>query len=802
MSAEPVELPGSFDAARPERAAAGVALRSDVSDRVRMVRALRRSEDSERAASWAVRRLIRVVGEWQPDAALDLLLAPGKLRIEQLGAAQPGWTGDVEWALQSVASLRPARGRELAAPPRPAAVAELRPARDSAEPLLPELGDWRGDDDGHDARTITTAYELFREDQRAQRSLVPWPVAYFDDLRELMELLGRLRGASVRFRLAPADPIETELLRASLGQSWTGSDEAMHRYLGRPVRLRVLVGAADGVVPARLAALVKEWAEPLVLEPLTARPAEAWGGGAESVVGHAVPEVLARGLLRLPAAGEEPYPGFATEHPEFRFRALDPVPARLAEGVRLGTAQTATGSRTDVLLGLPDFCRHVFVEGASGAGKTTMELTILQGLHDRGIGFTFLDAHGSGVTAALPLLAGSRSARRQALRVIRYGDPEHVMPLNLFSGDDTQFEQALELFIEMLAQWLDPKGENYLGPRWRRWFTLIAQCARAVWGREASLIHIITIASDFELIRLLVRRALAEAPEAARSLEREYGRLEGKEATELLSWAVSKLNQFIATEPMRAILGTGANAVDVLQAMDAGEGLLVDLAAPTLGAPSARALGSILLLQHLQAMGRRADPSRPHVIVVDEAQLYSFGPLPSLLAEGRKFGIGLVIATQTVQSLPYAFGDAIESNSGSFLSFRSGIRNAERAALRLQDWPLRELLRLPDLHAAAVLSRDGTTTEPFTLRVQRLDRLRRLPAAEAEAEAAELERRSRAALSEPYRGLAAPTAAGLAEQLQPGGRPASRPAQERPRLLDEWLEQRRAQLAGADGAEQ
>lgn len=39
--------------------------------------------------------------------------------------------------------------------------------------------------------------------------------------------------------------------------------------------------------------------------------------------------------------------------------------------------------------------------------------------------------------------------------------------------------------------------------------------------------------------------------------------------------------------------------------------------------------------------------SRPHLLIVDEAQLFGSGILPRMLAEARKFGLGVVINRNT-----------------------------------------------------------------------------------------------------------------------------------------------------------
>ena len=119
------------------------------------------------------------------------------------------------------------------------------------------------------------------------------------------------------------------------------------------------------------------------------------------------------------------------------------------------------------------------------------------------------------------------------------------------------------------------------------------------------------------------------------------------------------------------------------------------------------------------AMGRGYD-GNPHLVFIDEAQLSQSNPLPRMLAEGRKFGLGLVLAHQHVGQLSDQVRDALESNSASFSAFRLSPRDAAEATLRLGESSLAlGLCRLDDMRALSTLTVDGRQTEPFTLGVAR-----------------------------------------------------------------------------------
>jgi hypothetical protein len=762
-----------------------------------------RTADPARSAAMASRRLANVVAEWQPAAALRITIGAtlprGRVEVAftQLGQGGTDWQSDIRWALADIAELKAAQARHTGRP-LPRRALELRPEReldaiDSRDDFVPP--------------TESSSHMFIDFAAIRQRNLTPWPVGKYSDMNEVLGLLSSRHDLAIRILLAPATELEKQMVNDSLRASWTGPDADLASYQGIPLRVRTLVSSYSGEVPARLQALLRRWGTSVRLQTLTNRQLEeVWTDGSRTLAGHVVPEDLAMALIHLPAAGHASVAGIPTRHTPMRVVPLDPWPAKPAHPVRLGRATTVSGRQADIGLDVQDFLRHIFIEGATGAGKSTLLTALVRGLSEIGCGYTLLDAHGATIDAAVQALPASAL---QKVDVIRHGDPEHPVPLDILTGSTEELELGIDVFTEMVQSMYDPRQDGIVGPRWRRWFGLIARATAVLFGERASLVHVTAIASDMRRVRSLADRIREIDPELSHRLINEYARLADKEATELVSWGVSKLHPLVSSSAMRAILGTGADAVDVKKAMEDGRGLLIDLATPTLGAPSSRLLGALWLLKHQLAMGKRNNPQQPHVLIVDEAHLFAYGALPTMLAEGRKFGVGVVIADQTIDALDSSLKDALEANSGSFVSLRSGLRNASRAATRLNQWPIEQLIRLPDLVAAATLSRDGIMTEPFTLTIDHHARMKRLaahnpPAAER---AAMLQDRSRERLWAPHRGLQAPSDLVIMRELAtppedeepPAMRPAPKPQQSRPSdYLDDWLKTRRA--ARTDGS--
>jgi hypothetical protein len=744
----------------------------------RIKQLLRGDKPLERSAD-AARRLLQVASVWGPATELDVTMgALGRrgntVTFSVVGHVPDSWVEDLRWVLDGVAEVELAPARDV---PVPAYVVELRAARDLAPPPV------MGDPEQTTALDIATA-EFLR--QRTVRTLTPWPQPQYADLGELLGLNIAEGGAArldvvLRVRISAATTLEQEMTEDDLHASWDYARSGAHEYLGTPVRVRTLVGSNRGPLPARVQAIVRRWGSFLELVPLDPDEASAaWSGEPIDLAGRAVPAGAALAFLRIPTAGGRPFPGLRAAEQPVTMVPLDPVPARPKQSVRIGRARTADGNWTDVTVDLPDLTQHAFIQGASGSRKTTFLASLAVAIQEAGGSYTYL-ADPSGVDA---VVGRTTAQHADSIRVVRHGDPALNVPINLLAARPEKLERVLALYAEMTQHAQDPNREGMVGPRWTRYFTLIALNAVAHLGSDATLVAVARIAGDINRVRALAKATRDSQPEISHALMSEYGNLSDKEAADLTSWAASKFQELLSSETIRWILGSGPDPIDIATAMDCGTSLLIDLAAHELGQTAARAIGATYLLKHWAALGERERKDRFHIILVDEAHLFSYGPLPKLLAEARKYGVGVVVATQHLGQLTGELADALESNTGMFISLRSGLQSAQRASTKLMSWPTADLVRLPNGIAAATISRDGVVSAPFSLHVDFHDRMKRLERKGLVGDhiADQITGRSHDELARRYQGLRPISDTALARRLQ---RPKPEPSE-----LDNWLARR------------
>lgn len=521
----------------------------------------------------------------------------------------------------------------------------------------------------------------------------------------------------VRTVLGPADELTGQIIVDELNASMTR--QGLADYVRVPVLARTMVMSSTNV-PVAVRAALRQRGNGLRLVPIGADESlPLWMEPMAALRSAAVAETHAVAITRIPAAGTMRALGVATKRPAVPERPLDPMPAPPKHPIRLGWATDAFGKKVAVELDASDLVRHCFIEGQSGSGKTTMIAQLFWSITRAGYQVIYLDPHGDGAERAAAYCSTLDSTTTY---YVRHGDREHPVRMNPLAETDLESrERALSELLELIQNMLDPQHEGFVGERFKRVFTIVAQATFELFGARTSITDVLALTLTKESLRALATAIRSKSPDTASRLEAELISLGDKEFTDLVSWFVSRLQPFLRTPALRDILGTGEDSVDIHDVLKSGKNLIVDLASLELGEDVARVLGALWLLKVRNAMGHRTDRKRPIVLLIDEAHLYKFGSLPGLVAEARKFGIGIVIATQASDNLAPGLSRAINANCGSHISLRTGIGSAPAASDHLGGWAPLQLTRLPDLTAAVSLSRDGVPTQAFTLHIDHFD---------------------------------------------------------------------------------
>lgn len=606
-----------------------------------------------------------------------------------------------------------------------------------------------------------------------------FPLCFSAQFEELTEAL-RTTGGVLRAVVGPADAASQQFCRKAVQKTFFSREIPVNDYIGTPVRMRLLLclpGAPSLRLRTVLHAAIPEAKLSCLGSMAQADVAAVWDNPLHTA--PTLPDYAARILmlepeLHHPIAGMNVSRAAASKIPASHRNVKD------AHAVTIGKATDVAGTRRSITIGTIDLKRHYQIVGQTGTGKSTLLATTILSAIAQGHGLTFFDPHGSTIDTVLHALPEKYADR---VRVVRIGDAENPVPLNLWDSDDPcKEERNIADLCELFGDIFNPPGMMFVGPRYERWLAAFAKASIALLGRRASLESIAVLSQSQENMEKLCSAIRSRYPEVAETIKQEYCLDSSRDFHNDLGWYLCKFQRLTSVEQLRKTLGAGANALDFSHSIDTDSVTLIDLAVPQIGTNAARIIGTMLMMKLWNAVLTRQQRDRTHLVVVDEAALFQTNPMPRMLAESRKFGVSMVLCHQHTGQLSDDIRDALEANSANFSAFRLSPKDAAKAAVRFDDPGLAvQLARLDAYQAVTTLSVDGRQTEPFTLETVR-------PAKQKHSDeiAAQVEAHSRETLVEPYREQRALTPAEILTYLDHPDRIM------KPDWLLEWKKKRAA----------
>lgn len=585
-----------------------------------------------------------------------------------------------------------------------------------------------------------------------------WPSFYSSQFAEIVKVFQRT-GAVMRAVVGSASEEERRTCRKNTLNTYDLTSIHAKDYIGTPVRFRMLL-CLPTTPSVRLKTVIEEAVPGVKLRRIGKMKEQgASGMWADPIKEAAVlPDYAARIMLLEPEINE-PMIGIEICEEEMKIIPASHKNAKDKKAVVIGKATDTTGIRKKISIGEIDLRRHYQIVGQTGTGKSTLLSTVILSAIRQGHGLTFFDPHGSTIDVVLRTIPKEYADR---VRVVRIGDVDNPVPLNIWDSDDpVKEEKNISDLCELFGDIFNPPNEVYVGPRYERWLSTFAKASIAFLGRRASLESIAVISQSQDNMLKVSKAIINRYPELVETIKQEYGLDKSNDFHNALGWYLCKFQRLTSVEQLRKTLGAGTNALDFPRTIDTDTVTLIDLASPVIGTHAARIVGTLLMMKLWNAILARKQRDKTHLVVVDEASLFQTNPMPRMLAESRKFGISMVLCHQHTGQLSADIRDALEANSANFSAFRLSPRDAAVAAIRFDDPDMQAMLtRLNAFNAITTLSVDGKQTAPFTLETLKPKILK-----DGEETAKAIEERSIATLVEPYRGLSALTPAEILELL-------------------------------------
>jgi len=351
---------------------------------------------------------------------------------------------------------------------------------------------------------------------------------------------------------------------------------------------------------------------------------------------------------------------------------------------------------------------HMYVVGKTGVGKTSL-LKVLMDDDTKALparGFAFFDPHGD--------------AYQSVLNSIPFDFKHRTIPFNLASPDLPFGYNPLRKVSPLKHSLV---ASSILEIFRRNW--------KSAWGlkMEHILRHILLTLlcqpkADFsDIPRILQDQSFRRQclihisnSDIKRFWELEFPKYKPNDLLPILN----KVGAFLAHPIVRKILVENTQQISFRKIMDESHILLINLSKGAVGSDVANILGNLLLVSLASAAYSRIDTAEenrvPFFIYIDEFQTMSGADLLSeLLAQIRKFKIGIVLANQYISQLDNQVRDAVLGNVGTIICFRLGIQDAR--LMEKEFYPIFkaiDFISLANYEIYLKLMIDGRPSQPFS----------------------------------------------------------------------------------------
>ncbi len=442
----------------------------------------------------------------------------------------------------------------------------------------------------------------------------------------------------------------------------------------------------------------------------------------------------------------------------------EPVaPGSLLLGERLPETPGESIGAPRVYLSPEDRRRHVYLLGATGCGKTTLLLRLLDTDIASGRTCVVVDLRGDLVDHVLARLAAVGWSGDLLLMDLR--ERGCAVPFNPLAGEGDPFHNAVHL-LSLVRKQAESWGVQ-LDETLRN--ALVALSASG-W----SLLELEPLLADSAFRAQVLGRV---SDSYVRRFFRRYDELP---AAQQLAWRLPVLNKaapLLAVPQLRHTFGQ-RECVPFRQLLDERPGSVVLFALDVARLHDCAYLAGGILVSALQnaimARANRPEASRvPVSLYVDEFETMATEQFEQLIAEGRRMGLSLTLSHQNLSQVPARLRECLRNNVHTHFYFQSGATDASQLARELaSERPVASLRSslMSQKMGEAYLVRRGQASVPVRLSYQRppednpaaikalraaaLSRFAR-PVAQIEEELREREE-TRDAAPEPFRRTVAP----------------------------------------------
>lgn len=286
--------------------------------------------------------------------------------------------------------------------------------------------------------------------------------------------------------------------------------------------------------------------------------------------------------------------------------------------------------------------RHMHLVGASGTGKSTLLFRLIRDDIIAGEGCAVLDPHGDLIDRILSIVPESRI---KDVVLVDPSDEEYSVGFNILSAHSDLEKNLLASDLVSVFERLSTSWGDQMGSVLRNAILAFLESSRG--GTLSDLRKFLldpAFRSDF-------LKTVGD-PDIVYYWQKGFAQLTGNKS---IGPVLTRLDAFLAPKPIRYMVSQKENRIDMGEIMNTGKIFLAKLSAGAMGKENAYLLGSLLMAKFQQmAMSRQhlaVHSRRPFYLYVDEFQHFISPSMAEILAEARKYRLGLILAHQELRQL-------------------------------------------------------------------------------------------------------------------------------------------------------
>ena len=364
-----------------------------------------------------------------------------------------------------------------------------------------------------------------------------------------------------------------------------------------------------------------------------------------------------------------------------------PAPLSLKQKTELDiyfANNTYGGTETKIGLTADERRRHVYILGATGTGKSTMLLSMIEQDIKNNKGLSVIDPHGDLIEQILSVIPKERIPDVVYFNPDDIGYPMGINLLELTPGlneEDTIREK--EFIAESIISVFNKiYTDKYSGPRME--YILRNTIHTAFTIPDASLFTVYKLLINTSFRKSVVRNLKDE--NLLDFWKYEFAKAGDYQKVKMISPITNKIGRFLFSPTAKRILEQGKSTINFDTIMNQGKILLCNLAKGKVGEDNSSVFGVLIMAKIQLAALKRArmkpEDRKDFYLYVDEFQNFATPAFAQILSEARKYRLDAILAHQTTSQIEEnSLVNVTLANTGTVICFRTANPEDERMIL-------------------------------------------------------------------------------------------------------------------------